>query len=98
MDFAFFPDHDPRVLGPVLADDTCAKIILNRNPADSYVSLAIARRTDQWKLGDIRSRKTARVRFDEGGVPAPPDPADRISAWRSDGAATERPDGLSSGL
>lgn len=63
--FRFFPDHDPRVLGPVLADDTCAKIILNRNPADSYVSLAIARRTDQWKLGDIRSRKTARVRFDE---------------------------------
>lgn len=63
--FRFFPDHDPRVLPAVLGDPRCAKIILSRNPAESYVSLAIARATGQWKLGDVRRRRSARVRFDE---------------------------------
>ncbi len=63
--FRYFPDHDPRVLAPLLADRSCAKIILNRNPAESYVSLKIARETGQWKLGDVRRRKEARARFDE---------------------------------
>ncbi|HQY43789.1 MAG TPA: nodulation protein NodH [Paracoccaceae bacterium] len=63
--FRFFPDHDPRVLEAVLEDRSCAKIILSRNPVESFVSLAIARKTDQWKLGDVRNRRSARVRFDE---------------------------------
>lgn len=63
--FRFFPGHDPRALRMVLGDRTCAKIILSRNPVDSFVSLAIARKTDQWKLGDVRNRRTARVHFDE---------------------------------
>lgn len=63
--FRFFPGHDPRALIAVLEDRTCAKIILSRNPAESFVSLAIARKTDQWKLGDVRNRRSERVRFDE---------------------------------
>lgn len=63
--FRFFPGHDPRVLHAVLEDQSCAKIILGRNPVESYVSLAIARKTGQWKLGDVRGRRGARVRFDE---------------------------------
>jgi len=63
--FRLFPGHDGRVLTAVLADPTCAKIILGRNPVESYVSLSIARQTDQWKLGDARNRRTARIRFDE---------------------------------
>lgn len=63
--FRFFPGHDPRALSAVLEDRTCGKIILSRNPAASFVSLAIARRTDQWKLGDVRGRRSERVRFDE---------------------------------
>ncbi|MEM6620005.1 MAG: nodulation protein NodH [Pseudomonadota bacterium] len=62
--FRLFSDHDPRVLAHVLADPTCAKIILTRNPLESYVSHAIARETDQWKLTDVAKRKTAQARFD----------------------------------
>lgn len=62
--FRYFPDHDPRVLEAILANDRCAKIILNRNPAESYVSLKIARETGQWRLRDGRRRKEAAVTFD----------------------------------
>lgn len=63
----FFYDHDPRVLAEVLADTGCAKIILTRNPLESYVSLRIARETGQWKLGDGKALKTAKVRFEPRG-------------------------------
>ncbi|MEM9636811.1 MAG: nodulation protein NodH, partial [Pseudomonadota bacterium] len=36
--FRYFHDHDPRVLDAVLDNPRCAKIILTRNPAESYVS------------------------------------------------------------
>ncbi len=62
--FRFFHDHDPRVLDNVLADPACAKIILTRNPVDSYVSWQIARATGQWKLTDVKRLKTATARFD----------------------------------
>ncbi len=62
--FRFFQDHDPRVLRRLLDDPRCAKVVLTRNPLDSFLSLQIARKTGQWKLGDIRDRKTAKVRFD----------------------------------
>lgn len=65
--FRFFHDHDPRVLAAVLADPARAKIILTRNPLESYVSLRIARKTGQWKLGDGKALKTAKVRFDASG-------------------------------
>lgn len=64
--FRIFDGHDPRIEDRVLADPTCAKIILRRNPIDSYVSLEIARQTDQWILGNAVSRKTARIRFEAG--------------------------------
>ena len=62
--FRFFSTHDPRVLQHCLADQACAKIILTRNPVDSFVSLAIARETDQWRMRDIRKAKTAKITFD----------------------------------
>lgn len=63
--FRFFHDHDPRVLDIVLADPACAKIVLTRNPVDSYVSWQIARATGQWKLTDAKRLKSARAHFDE---------------------------------
>lgn len=68
--FRFFHDHDPRILAAVLADVTCAKVILTRNPLESYVSLRIARETGQWKLGDGKALKSAKVRFEERGFAA----------------------------
>jgi LPS sulfotransferase NodH len=62
--FRYFHDHDPRILETVLADPTCAKIILTRNPADSYVSWKIAQATGQWKLTNAKRLKTATARFD----------------------------------
>ncbi len=62
--FRFFEGHDPRVLEPALSDPRCAKIILTRNPLDSYVSLKIARETKQWQLKNIKRRREAQVEFD----------------------------------
>ena len=36
--FRYFHDHDPRVFDHVVNDPKCAKIVLTRNPIDSYVS------------------------------------------------------------
>lgn len=63
--FRFFSGHDPRIPGACLADPRCAKIILTRNPVDSYVSLKIARATDQWKLTNPEHRRTAQITFDK---------------------------------
>lgn len=62
--FRFFHDHDARVLPTFMQDPRCAKIILTRNPLDSYVSLKIAQATQQWKLGDVKTKRSAQVAFD----------------------------------
>ncbi|NVO55957.1 nodulation protein NodH [Rhodobacteraceae bacterium B1Z28] len=62
--FRYFQDHDPRVLEPALRDPRCAKIILTRNPLDSYLSLKIARKTKQWQLKNIKRRLDAQVEFE----------------------------------
>ncbi|WP_406647410.1 nodulation protein NodH [Aliisedimentitalea scapharcae] len=68
--FRFFHDHDPRVLELVMDDPRCAKIILTRNPLESYVSWKIAKATGQWKLTNVKSRKEAQAVFngDEFGA------------------------------
>ena len=48
----------------MLHDPRCAKVILTRNPVDSYVSWKIAQSTGQWKLTDVRRRKDATADFD----------------------------------
>lgn len=62
--FRYFHDHDPRILAEVLDDPACAKIILTRNPIESYVSLKIAQATGQWKLTNAKNLKQAQARFD----------------------------------
>ncbi|MCW1954364.1 MAG: sulfotransferase domain-containing protein [Roseobacter sp.] len=62
--FRFFHDHEPRVLETVLTDPRCAKIILTRNPVESYVSWKIAQETGQWKLTNVAKRKDAKAVFD----------------------------------
>jgi LPS sulfotransferase NodH len=63
--FRFFHDHDPRVLDIALADPRCAKIVLTRNPVESYVSWKIAQATGQWKLTNVKRRKDALAVFDK---------------------------------
>jgi len=62
--FRFFHEHDPRILEIALTDPRCAKIILTRNPLDSYVSWKIAQATGQWKLTDVKRRREAKAEFD----------------------------------
>ena len=63
--FRFFHDHDPRIWEYCLKDKTCAKIVLFRNPVETYVSWEIARQTDQWRLNDLKNAKTAQIDFDK---------------------------------
>ncbi len=62
--FRFFRDHDPRALDICLPDPRCAKIVLTRNPAESYVSWKIAQATGQWKLTNVRHAKAETITFD----------------------------------
>ena len=61
--FRYFHDHDPRVFDTVVDDPKCAKVILTRNPVDSYVSWKIAQATGQWKLTDAKARKDGKAEF-----------------------------------
>lgn len=63
--FRFFHDHDRRVLNRVMGDARIAKVLLTRNPLDSYVSRKIASATGQWRLTDLKHAKSGKVRFDE---------------------------------
>lgn len=62
--FRFFHDHDPRIKRKSLLDENCAKIILTRNPVESYVSREIATQTGQWRLGKGKDAKSAKATFD----------------------------------
>ncbi len=62
--FRYFHDHDPRVFDAIMDDRACAKVILTRNPIDSFVSTALARQTNQWKLNETETPIPAAVRFD----------------------------------
>ena len=62
--FRIFDGHDPRITEHALRDPLCAKILLRRDFLDSYVSLKIARKTDQWLLRNAPQRKKATIRFD----------------------------------
>ncbi len=62
--FRYFHDHDPRVFDAIMDDHACAKIILTRNPVDSFVSTVLARETNQWKLNETETPIPAAIRFD----------------------------------
>lgn len=64
--FRYFHDHDPRIFDLVMDDPTCAKVVLTRNVLDSYISLKIAKASDQWRISDTRNLKEAQARFDLG--------------------------------
>lgn len=68
--FRLFDDHDSRVLDATLDDPTTAKVLLRRDPVHSFVSLRIAKATDQWMLGNAAKRRSARIRFDRDAYAA----------------------------
>lgn len=80
----FFHDHDRRMLAPFLDDRRIAKVILTRNPLDSYLSRKIAAETGQWKMTDARARKEAEIRFE------PAEFDTMLAAWQSFSAELRR--------
>ena len=64
--FRYFHDHDPRVFGMVVDDPTVAKVILTRNPLESYISWKIAKESNQWRTTSAANIKTARPKFEIG--------------------------------
>lgn len=62
--FRYFHDHDPRVLDAIIENRACAKIVLTRNPLDSYVSTRLAWETNQWKLNETESPIPAAITYD----------------------------------
>jgi LPS sulfotransferase NodH len=68
--FRFFHDHDPRILNTCIDDPRCAKIILTRNPLDSFVSWKIAQATGQWKLTNATHSKSTSITFDPAAFEA----------------------------
>lgn len=62
--FRYFHDHDPRVFGLIVDDPSVAKIILTRNPLESYISWKIARESNQWRTTSAANIKTARPKFE----------------------------------
>lgn len=63
--FRCFHDHDARAIEHCLADPTCAKVVLTRNPVESYVSWKIAASTGQWRLTNATHHRTAKIIFDQ---------------------------------
>ncbi len=62
--FRIFRDHNSNAIDLFLDDPDCAKIILSRSAVDSFVSLKIAKKTDQWLIHDDAHRKSAQIYFD----------------------------------
>ena len=96
--FRYFNDHDPRVLDRLLTDRRRAKIVLTRNPVDSYVSRKIAAATGQWKMTDVTHARTGAARFDAAEFEAHVAALQGVPAAPSSRAADHRPDGLLAGL
>lgn len=63
--FRYFHNHDERVFDICMADPRCAKVVLTRNPVESYVSWRIATQTGQWKLTNVTHAKSAKIHFDK---------------------------------
>ena len=62
--FRYFHDHDPRVFDAIMDNHACAKIVLTRNPLDSYVSTRLAQETNQWKLNETETPIPAQTTYD----------------------------------
>lgn len=62
--FRYFHNHDARVFDRVVNDPSCAKIVLTRNPIESFVSWKIASATGQWKLTNATHLKEQPVHID----------------------------------
>lgn len=62
--FRIFRDHDQDFLSQVLADRDVGRIVLERNPLDSFLSLKLALANKVWQIGTVEHRKATKITFD----------------------------------
>jgi len=62
--YRIFQTHDEWVVNEALTDPYCAKIILKREPLESFVSLKIALQTNQWLISDHAHQRDEKIHFD----------------------------------
>ena len=63
--FKMFPRHNKLVLSNLLADKNTKKIFLGRNPLQSYFSLELANKTNEWtRTKAYLTRKQVNITFD----------------------------------
>lgn len=63
--FRIFDKHDKTALEKIINNKNCKKIILKRDTLQSYVSLEIARKTDQWFISDESDKREEKIVFDK---------------------------------
>ena len=63
--FRYFEGHAPDLAPVLLSDPDCRRIVLQRDPLASYLSLKAARETGQWMLRNAHRRVEVMVCFDE---------------------------------
>lgn len=61
--FRLFQGHNKEVLKTLLANKSAVKIVLTRNPLESFISLLLAKQTNQWLVTAPTARKKAKVKF-----------------------------------
>lgn len=59
----YFQGHHSGILKTLLNDPNCAKIILTRNPLDSFVSLEIAMKTQEWVIESHAKPTSTMIKF-----------------------------------
>ena len=62
--FRIFNGHDEAILRHVLTDPQCARVVLTRNPIESFISLRIAQLTGRWLQRKPGPQIEVRARFD----------------------------------
>lgn len=62
--YRIFQTHNEWIIEEALKDPYCAKIILKRDPLESFVSLKIALETNQWLISDKAHQRDEKVNFD----------------------------------
>ncbi len=62
--FRIFQDHDTTMMAHVLSDPVCGKIILQRDALQSFISLKIAQKTNEWMRGKGSLKESPKITFD----------------------------------
>jgi LPS sulfotransferase NodH len=62
--YRIFQTHNEWAINEALTDPYCAKIVLKREPLESFISLKIALETNQWLISEYAHQRDEKIHFD----------------------------------